>query len=108
MTTYATFTEDNDWEGETWRFYIPTEGNEVALQTLADLVEQAEPYALDLAPLSEPIVDDRVERLADDTGYLAAHNKLAGTLTVPEGDADGLFDTLYKGGTRDLMVTTDD
>jgi hypothetical protein len=103
VTTYATFIEDNEWEGETWRFYIPTDGNEVALQTLADLVEQDEPYRLDLTPIDETTVDDRVENLADDTDYLAAHTKLTGTLTVPEVDREDLLDALYKGGIADLV-----
>lgn len=105
MTTYATFTEDNEWEGEVWRFYIPIEGNEVALNQLANLVEQAEAYGLSLTPLNEATVDDRVAQ-PDDTDYLAAHTKLTGRLDLTRvigKPADDVFDVIYKGGIRDLM-----
>lgn len=102
MTTYATFTEDNEWEGETWRFYIPVEGNEASLQMLADRTMQMEGYGVDLTPLDEATVDARVAA-PDDTDYMAAHNKLAGTLSIPTADDTDLLDVIYKGGIADLV-----
>lgn len=108
MTTYATFTENCDWEGETWRFYIPVEGNEEALAALRKRVtvdDDDQVYTLGTVPLTEAEVDVRVAG-PDDCDYLPAHTKLAGTLNleVIEGKDDGdLFDVLYKGGIKDLV-----
>lgn len=115
MTQYATFTEENDNEGETWRFYIPFDRNEGALARLYTLVERhraaAEdewqaPYSLSLDPIDESVVNDRLS-LADDTDYMPAHNKLEGRLDFPEFDAGNPYwfdDTFYKGKIEDHMV----
>lgn len=108
MTTplYAIWTEYNEWEGETWRFYIPILGNSqelIRLQAWCNQESPDSPYRLDTRPLLEDEVDRRVETMADDTSYLAAHTKLAGRLVLPDViDAD---DTLYKGGIRNLIVS---
>lgn len=108
MTEYVKFTEHNEWEGETWYFWIPLEGNRDALKTLADALDgddsEDERYALDLEPVPEYDVDVLVRH--SDIGYMHTHNKLAGILTLPENlvaliaDDDAPF---YKGGIRDLM-----
>ena len=40
MSDYYVFVERNDWEGETWRFYIPVEENEEAIDELVGLLEK--------------------------------------------------------------------
>ena len=112
---YVTFTEDNDYEGETWRFYIPIEGNEKALAELDEGLKEAAgedpydefPYHLDDNPIPEAQVDYLVGNLADDTGYMPAFNKLAGQLLLPVGldwsSEDNFDDHLYKGGIKDWM-----
>lgn len=103
---FVTFREDNAWEGETWRFYIPVEGNGDALSRLAELVDAAgSDYRME-APLSEADVDVRVDT-SDDNGYLPAHIKLTGRLVLPDdvdttvtGWEDELF---YKGRIADLV-----
>jgi hypothetical protein len=107
MTTYAKLTEDNDWEGETWYFWIPIEGNELTLKQLEGCLTEDDQYEVDMTPVPELEVDILVKH--SDVGYLHTHNKLAGTLKFGDEQAvligrDG--DPLYKGGIRDLMVST--
>jgi hypothetical protein len=107
-TQYAQFIEHNEWEGETWSFWIPLDGNENALNNLLVAMDDfnTESYELDLAPISESKVDAFVKHA--DIGYMAAHNKLSGKLVLPDdlsamlADEDGK-DPLYKGGIRNLM-----
>jgi hypothetical protein len=100
MTLYVTLVEDNDWEGETWRFYLPLEGNDGELRKLKRLIDDAgdESYTLDLSPIKEEIVDARVKNLSDDTSYMAAHKKFEGTFKCPPS-----VDDLYKGGIKDFF-----
>lgn len=110
--TFAKLTENNDHEGETWRFWIPTEGNEEALTRLSTAIENAGAdkcdieYELDLNPVPESEVDALVKHTG--TGYMAYDTKLAGVLTLSdevlaEIEADD-GQPLYKGGIKDLMV----
>ncbi|HEV2929122.1 MAG TPA: hypothetical protein VGW74_10560 [Propionibacteriaceae bacterium] len=103
MSTYATFRENNAWEGEVWRHYIPIEGNEGALSTLASILSDRQDtgYSLDVSPLDEATVDARVAR-PHDCGYMAAHTKLSGRLVLP-GKPLADDDWLYKGGIADLV-----
>lgn len=94
-TNYAKFTEVNDWEGETWHFWLPIEGNEDALDALHSVLDTDE-YELDLTPVPEFEVDVLVKHT--DTGYMAYHNKLAGTLTLTGDDLEKLEDTEGKVG----------
>jgi len=106
MTEYVRFIEHNEWEGETWHFWIPLAGNKDALETLdriIDVADMGDSYEIDPEPVPEHDVDVLVAG-GGDTDYMAAHHKLAGTLTVPDtllSDPDN--DELYKGGIRDLM-----
>jgi hypothetical protein len=121
---YAVLVEHNGHEGETWRHYIPVEGNEEAIAELAAAVHAAsgvnddDDIEFDFeAAIQENYVNDRISM--GDSGYLDAHTKLAGKLQpLPEepegwesGDAyaDGppwVFEVLYKGKIRDLMEAT--
>jgi hypothetical protein len=109
MTTYATFTENNQWEGETWRFHIPIEGNEQSLNrllaALTSGVGPAQPasYRLSLEPVDEATVDDRVALGGGD--YMHEDNKLSGRLVLPDDLLGAIVndDLLYKGGVKDLM-----
>jgi hypothetical protein len=112
--TYAVLTEHCEWEGETWRFYIPLAGNEDSLAGLLGAVRRLnarfpsddEPFELDLTPISEGEVDTLVEH-GGDTDYMAAHNKLEGRLVIPPAAltelAGGSVDPLYKGRITDMM-----
>lgn len=87
---YARFTEENDWEGETWHFYIPLAGNDRALERLAELIENREEYALAREWYSETEV--RILVANTETGYMAEHTRLHGLLAVPDD-----LDKIYKG-----------
>jgi hypothetical protein len=107
---YVKFTEDNEWEGETWHFYIPMTGNEAALARLADALKnrnEDEQYRLDLDSLVPEFEVDVLVKHSD-VGYLHYRNKLTGTLVLTDEDLDRIrnvedHDPLYKGGIRDLM-----
>jgi hypothetical protein len=113
---YATLTEHNEWEGETWHFYVPIAGNEDALGQLAAALGGLEsswagepedsPYELDMEPVPESEVDVLVKR-GGDTDYMAAHNKLAGRLVLSDEALGKLragdVDPLYKGRIADYM-----
>jgi hypothetical protein len=112
MTDYVTLIEDCDWEGETWRFYIPVEGNADALGKLAEALapfadQEPAPFTLDLALLPEFEVDILVKH-GGDTDYMAARNKLVGRLVIPDDVlaqlAAGEEEPLYKGSIDDFMV----
>jgi len=77
---YATFIEHNEWEGETWRFYIPIKGNVHELKALEKWINNLEDrsYELDWDPIPEKEVDILVKH--SDIGYGADHNKLNGKL----------------------------
>jgi hypothetical protein len=97
--TYVRFTEENDWEGETWHFYLRVQGNEEALQRLAELVNDSEEYTLDLGKhFSEAEVTTLVDN-ADGGGYMADHNRADGRL----GDLPDDPDRLYKGQIVDFV-----
>jgi len=106
---FVTFIEINDWEGETWRFYIPiSETNLPALQVLSPaLISRGlgDTYKLDLSPVDESYVDKVVEKSR--SGYMAYHNKCAGTLRLPEKFFDlsneDFERALYKGGIEDFV-----
>jgi hypothetical protein len=108
VTDYVRFTENNEWEGETWHFYIPTRGNEEALKELKYLLDEvgSETYEVDLTTIPELEVDILVKHT--EFGYLAYQNKLVGRLALTpevmknlrEGGDDGPF---YKGKIKDYM-----
>ncbi len=100
MTTDVKLTEHNEGEGETCHFWIPVEGNEEALRQLsAQLDPQDDAFDYSDTPVPEAEVDVLVKH--NDYGYFSLHNKLAGSLTIPDE-----FDTdqLYKGGIKKLMA----
>lgn len=107
MTDYVKFTEKNDWEGETWHFYIPTEGNEDELTGLKEILNEVETgtYELDLTPIPDAEVDVLVKHT--DSGYMAYHNKLAGLLMLTpeilESFKTAGKDPFYKGGIGSYM-----
>jgi len=76
--------EENDWEGETWKFYIQVDGNEEAMEELSDIVSTHSEITLgDIIPESE--VDILVKH--SDSGYMAYHNKVTGVLSFPDRES---------------------
>lgn len=105
--TFVPLHETNDHEGESWTWWLQLTGNEDAMARLAELIKEAmadefEPaYVMDLASVEPTFVVDKLVEYAD-SGYYAAHNKVVGTLTVPD-DLGEDVDVLYKGRVKDFF-----
>lgn len=97
---FIEFVENNDWEGETWSFWIPQEGNEDAIAKLTEIIVDDDSYQIGDKPLEdEKQLDFLIERTKDETGYMARHHKLSGLLKIPKKkDAAAIRESLYKGG----------
>jgi hypothetical protein len=100
---YVRFTEENDWEGETWNFYIPVAGNQEALEKLQALIKEDSGYFLDFSVRSESEVDTLCACLDDCDGYMPKHQKLSGLLILPTEVLGEDLDSLYKGGICNFM-----
>lgn len=124
---FIKFTEENEWEGETWYFYLPYDGNEVGLIRFATMIrhQAAEtpsgiPYSFAIVPENTPehifefvffdeqTVDALVAYGNDDRGmYHPAHTKVEGVFVFPEDfkpKSEEDFDSiLYKGGIEDFF-----
>lgn len=108
---FVRFCEVNDHEGETWTWWLQLDGNKAQFDKLAVLLRNAADNGDDMDDLAyvlhldsvepEAVVDKLVEYA--ESGYYAAHNKVAGVFTCPD-DPGGHCDKLYKGGIRDLFV----
>ena len=95
---YYMVSENNDWEGETWRWYIPAnEKNLEDLTALKDTLEEFEEYRIFLTPIKEVIVKDRIENQR--VGYMFPHNWGPKSVPeLPEGlDEEGIERLFYKG-----------
>lgn len=109
MVMYAHFVEDNEWEGETWHFYFPLEENEEAMWYMIERFDLDEGY-LGNFYFDEDVPEEEVDVLvkhADDTGYMAQHNKCEGRLDVEmmkKLSDQALAEALYKGGVEKLLV----
>lgn len=111
---YVKFTENNEWEGETWHFYIPTTGNEEALAKLAEAIGVIDPASNNndsyWLQLDNPIPESEVDVLVkhSEVGYLRYHNKLTGTFALTDDARDRIHDgddcnPLVRGGIREFM-----
>ncbi len=109
MKTFVKFAEDSEWEGETWVFWLQSDGNQAALLALQEALavdddgdesdDGSSDFTLELdAVLVEHDVDVLVQH--GGSGYLSYHNKVTGTMKTFEGND---FEGLYKGGIRDLF-----
>lgn len=104
---FVSFVEDNEWEGEDWRFWLQVDGNEEELAKFRDLIASNE-QALEvftLAALDDP--DGTLDEYCVDLlvkhsmgGYMAWDNKVSGKFTCPASEGFEESDVLYKGGIR--------
>src|SRR5690606_10442737 len=105
MMRFVPFREVNDFEGETWTFWLQLDGNEEELRKLFALLERESdragvdiPYTLVLDDWETEEDVDVLVGFAEDTleGYAPAHQKVTGRFTCP--DSIGEYgDDLYKG-----------
>ena len=102
MKTYISITENNDWEAESWTFWIPKD--DPAIQSIKDYIEENKlhyTYMIDETPVNidgTPINENEVDIICAHAkeGYMYADNKVAWVNWPEEIDDD--YDPLYKGG----------
>lgn len=105
---FVKFTEINDWEGETWYFWLQLDNNESELKELESWLgtfdDNGQEYELDMTPVDEKEVDALVKHGGQ--GYMDYHNKVTGIFICPQpseevqkNDEGGnwLSDNFYKG-----------
>lgn len=76
MLEFFRFTETDEFEGETWNFYVPlTDEQEARIRELVAATDEHEsPYSLSTEPVTEEEVDDLMATLGTTT-VVAEHNK---------------------------------
>ncbi len=79
---FVPFTEENEWEGETWTTWLQVDGNEEELGKLAELIEYSQIYHIDLTDEVEECVAQRICDRAD-MGYMWSDWMLKGKFTCP-------------------------
>lgn len=121
LTACWVLTENNDWEGEVWNFYVPVEGNEDAIGVIEEFLGRLRaefegdgsggdfPYEVQRQDFHLPTVAKM-----RGGGYMAEHNVLekldlakvrAVDWAQVRDDGSGcIHDHLYKGGLRDLVT----
>ncbi|WP_029931069.1 hypothetical protein [Nocardia otitidiscaviarum] len=107
-TTYGRLIEYNDWEGETWNFWLAVDGNGPALDRLVEFVakrygdDDPQPFRFTDDLLSAEQVDLLV-RFAE-CDYMPTHNRVDGVLTLPGELGDDFARKLYKGGIKGFFT----
>lgn len=110
MRMFVPFTEQNEWEGETWTFWLLLTGNESELKRLFILLAEErfeyEPeFSLDL---NDVVSEEQVDRICAraGTGYFMSDNKISGKFICPDIEAsnEDLSRLFYKGRIRDHFV----
>jgi hypothetical protein len=101
---FVPFTEENEWEGETWIFWLQLDGNEDELVRLHELTYESDTYHLNLDDIESERTVDRMVRRAE-VGYMYSDNKVTGRFLCPELTTkehlrlnEVLNDLFYKGG----------
>lgn len=94
---YMMFTENNEWEGETWNFFIPIEGNEAVIEKIRKLIRGNSAYEL-----GEPVwTQSEVEKLLrkpSRTDYINEFNLVSAVNDLPDTiDWERDNDPFYKG-----------
>lgn len=87
------FKECNDWEGETWRFFVRMTDEQA--DALREIIKDDESYSLTGSSLSEDRVAEKVAN-ADSDGYMPAWNDAGVLVKLPEL-SDKAADEFYKG-----------
>ena len=92
------FAERNEWEGETWNFYILiTKEERSKLKKLIGKYDWMTSYSVSDDTITEDVINELV-RNQSDYGYMAKHNKIINIKPIPdEIDIDKEGDIFYKG-----------
>lgn len=89
------FTERNDWEGETWNFYVWMDSETESRLREVLRIKGAGAYSLSENKYTEDQVEKLMERQSRST-YMDDHN-LCGILHLPESISFDNNDPFYKG-----------
>jgi len=106
MLEFFKFTEMNEWEGETWNFYVPlTKEQEARVRELiAPGDEHESPYSLSTEPVTEEEVDDLMATRGT-TIVVAEHNKCGPLDTDLPPTLHSENDFFHKGASFDVIET---
>lgn len=106
---FVEYLEFNDYEGESWRFWLQLDGNTTNLDILADIIKQAEkeeneklPYFLNKNNIIDEETVDILVKYSF-SGYRKFENKITGKLNLLNLKEKTLDETLYKGGITTLF-----
>ena len=106
MLEYFKFTETDEWEGETWNFYVPlTKEQEARVRELiAPGDEHESPYSLSTDPVTEEEVDDLMATRGTTT-VVAEHNKCGPLDTELPRSLYPENDFFHRGAPFDVIET---
>jgi hypothetical protein len=106
MLEFFKFTETDEFEGETWNFYVPlTEEQEARIRELvAATYEQEVPYSLSEEPVTGEEVDDLMATLGTTT-VVAEHNKCGPLGAALPDTLHSENDFFHKGAPFDVIET---
>lgn len=113
MMIYRKFVEINEFEGATWNWWLQTDGNEIAMAHLSAWLQkrhEEEPYDYPYKLTEDVVLESEVDVLVKyaDENYYPDHNKVSGTLTLPDVLDDDFEAKLYKGGIRDFFKSDEE
>ena len=100
------FTERNDWEGETWNFYIWMDSDTESRLRNSLKMSGAGSYSLSKNEYTEEQVEKLMGRESRST-YMDDHN-LCGVLHLPDSISFDDEDPFYKGGIEKMCTPKTD
>lgn len=92
---YYEFIEHNEWEGESWSFYVPLDYRK--FKNIQEAIEGNESYEIKTQPYFENEVDKLIKQDFSQTNYMSSRNKCSGIFKLPK-KIDWDNDPFYKGG----------
>ena len=105
---YVKLTENNDWEGEEWNFFIPLDVNKEGLKLISDKLNE-NPQKSDCSiTLHEEVFDEEeVDGLVkmSKCGYMHEYNKMTGSIKSErfyDLYIDDFLDLIYKGQLKNI------
>lgn len=112
---YYIFTEHNDYEGETWNFYIPMEKlhRDIIAQAIESTDEFDSPYEISDKAYDEVEVDFIIRNIKGTSSYMSEFNKCNG---INQQLLDKLLDQsvnitendpFYKGSCWDIIPASE-
>ena len=101
---FTQITEHCGYEGESWSFFIPNEGNEPFLEKLKATIKKFKKLSLSDAYLEiedEEVPENEVKILVKrtDSGYMDYYNKIDKIIdpkAINDSDEDAFVDSFYK------------